>query len=222
MITLCTSNNCESTQTAPTILMVERGTTIYSEGDTANFWYEVSAGTVRTCRYLANGQRHLTGFYYPEDAFGLDLEVYRETAESVSDVVLSRHPTRADRDIAHARDGMLEKAWEQARERIFLFGHKTAANRVAAFILEVGERTHASGLELPMSRSDIADYLNLTLHTVSRTISDFARKDLISLNGPQNIRIVDIDGLRAVAGDQHEAPNYSYASSHTDFPWPTV
>jgi CRP-like cAMP-binding protein len=73
---------------------------------------------------------------------------------------------------------------------------------VAAFLLTIAERTAArSDVQIPMTRSDIADYLNLTLHTVSRTISDFARKRLIALDGPQTMRILDPDQLCVLAGE---------------------
>ena len=101
---------------------------------------------------------------------------------------------------AHGR--ILERALESARQCIFLFGHRTAANRVAAFLISIADRSGGrSGVQIPMTRSDIADYLNLTLHTVSRTISEFAKRRLIVLDGPQNIRILDLEQLRLLAGD---------------------
>jgi hypothetical protein len=66
----------------------------------------------------------------------------------------------------------------------------------------MAERTGArADVQLPMTRCDIADHLNLTLHTVSRTISDFARKHLIALDSPQHLRILDLEGLRMVSGE---------------------
>ena len=58
-----------------------------------------------------------------------------------------------------------------------------------------------AGLKLPITWSDIADHLNLTLHTVSRTMSGFARKRLIAFHGRQNVQILDIEGLREIAGE---------------------
>jgi CRP-like cAMP-binding protein len=181
-----------------------KGTAVYHQGDPAGYWYEVTAGIVRTCRFMADGHRQLTAFHHMGDVFGVDGARYRESAEAVTDVVLNRFPA-VDQDGGSdlgSGSRVLEKALESARRSIFLFGHRTAANRVAAFLIGMAERSAAlTGVELPMTRSDIADHLNLTLHTVSRTMSDFARKGLIALDGPQTMRILDLDGLRIIAGD---------------------
>jgi CRP-like cAMP-binding protein len=185
-----------------------KGLTVYHEGDSAEHWYEVVSGIVRTCRFLADGHRQLTGFFYVGDVFGVESSAYREAAEAVTNVELRRFPIAtadARADGFGNRDKVLEKALESARQSIFLFGHRTAANRLAAFLISISERPGASpGLHLPMTRSDIADHLNLTLHTVSRTICDFARRGLIALDGPQKVRVLDLTGLRMAAGDAEE------------------
>jgi CRP-like cAMP-binding protein len=183
-----------------------KGETIFHEGDQALYWYEVLSGIVRTCRFLGDGHRQLIGFFYPNDVVGVGGVVHGESAEAVTDVVLRRIPAASGAD-GHSpesgrRDEALHKALESARRSIFLFGHRTATQRVAAFLLTIAERTAArSDVQIPMTRSDIADYLNLTLHTVSRTISDFARKRLIALDGPQTMRILDPDQLCVLAGE---------------------
>jgi CRP-like cAMP-binding protein len=187
------------------LISLNKGLVIYREADPANHWYEVVSGTVRTCRFLGDGHRQLTGFFYSGDAFGLDRGCYRESAEAVTGVVLRRFAAAAVGQIEiapGARGRILEKALDSARECIFLFGHRTAANRVAAFLIAIADRSGAkSGVAIPMTRSDIADYLNLTLHTVSRTMSQFARKRLIAFDSPQNMRILDLERLRALAGE---------------------
>jgi CRP-like cAMP-binding protein len=181
-----------------------KGVTIYHEGDPARHWYEVLSGIVRTCRFLGDGHRQLIGFFYPNDVVGVGGADYGESAEAVTDVVLRRIPARPDAESSTGdrRDLALEKALESARRSIFLFGHRTATKRVAAFLITMAERTGArADVQLPMTRCDIADHLNLTLHTVSRTISDFARKHLIALDSPQHLRILDVEGLRMVSGE---------------------
>jgi CRP-like cAMP-binding protein len=195
---------------------------IYHEGDPAEHWYQVDSGMVRTCRFLADGHRQLTGFFYPGDVFGLDKVVYQESAEAVTNTVLRCHSAESisegDLQSSQAPDQVLHKALESARRSIFLFGHRTAANRVAAFLIEVAERSgERARLELPMTRSDIADHLNLTLHTVSRTISDFGRKGLIALHGPQMVRILDLDNLRLVAGDADAVGTARVSSLYPSF-----
>jgi CRP/FNR family nitrogen fixation transcriptional regulator len=187
------------------LISVNKGLVIYHEADAAKHWYEVVSGTVRTCRFMGDGHRQLTGFFYPDDVFGVDRGQYRESAEAVTSVVLRRFPAAAPGEFGNAQGvqrRILERALESARECIFLFGHRTAANRVAAFLIAIADRSRArSGVQIPMTRSDIADYLNLTLHTVSRTISDLTKQGLIALDGPQNMRILDIERLRLVAGE---------------------
>jgi CRP/FNR family transcriptional regulator/CRP/FNR family nitrogen fixation transcriptional regulator len=179
-----------------------KGQTIYHQGDLADQWFEVVSGIVRTCRFMADGHRQLTGFFYSQDVFGVDGARHRESAEAVTDVVLRRSRAASLGHGPGSGPQAFERALESARRSIFLFGHRTAANRVAAFLITIAERSGLrAGVQLPMTRSDIADHLNLTLHTVSRTISDFARRGLIALSGRQDVRILDLEGLRAVAGD---------------------
>ena len=201
------------------VVSVEKGAAIYCEGDPATYWYEVVDGTVRTCRFLADGHRQLTGFFYPDDVFGVDGPHHPEAAEAVTDVVLRRHLARDLQDdgaVGNAADLVLHKALASARRSIFMFGHRTAANRVAAFLIGAAERSRDKGLVLPMTRNDIADHLNLTLHTVSRTISDFSRKGMIALDGPQKVRILALEKLRVLAGEADRgdgAPGYPLLST---------
>ena len=189
---------------------LRKGLVVYHQGDLASHWYEVISGIVRTCRFLADGHRQLTGFFYSSDVFGVGGSAYLETAEAVTDIVFRRYPTRILEGDDAARNGvrekLFEKALESARQSIFLFGHRTAASRIAAFLITVAGRSGVSAeVQLSMSRSDIADHLSLTLHTVSRTICDFARRGLIGLDGPQCVRILDLERLMGIAGDGGDA-----------------
>ena len=187
--------------TARGVAQYSKGQTIYHQGDPVHQWFEVVGGIVRTCRFMADGHRQLTGFFYGGDVFGVDGGRHRESAEAVTDVILRRAPASSLANGPGQAPQAFERALESARRSIFLFGHRTAANRVAAFLITVAEHSDlGAGVQLP-TRSDIADHLNLTLHTVSRTISDFSRRGLIELNGRQDARILDLEGLRAIAGD---------------------
>ncbi len=187
------------------LVQFAKGDSIYHQGDVANQWFEVVSGMVRTCRFMADGHRQLTGFHYSGDVFGVEGDRHCESAEAVTDVIVRRTAKSTPCDGADDVPQPFEKALESARRSIFLFGHRTATNRVAAFLMTVAQRSEfAVGVQLPMTRSDIADHLNLTLHTVSRTIRDFAKKGLIELNGRQHLRILDPGGLRRLAGDAAE------------------
>jgi len=196
------------------LLRYTKGTAIYHEGDPNRHWFEVISGIVRTCRFLADGHRQLTGFYYTSDVFGVEDDIHGESAEAVTDIMVRRHDRasavteREDNARAESHRLALQRALDSSRRCLFLFGHKTATARVAAFLIAVMERLRAKGdVELPMSRTDIADHLGLTIHTVSRTISDLARQGLIALDGPKSLRILNGARLRELAGHDCAAIN---------------
>lgn len=210
MITLYPHDGENGGAPSSSLMRIGKGVAIYYEGDPAKRWYEVVSGIVRTCRYHVDGHRQLTGFFYAGDFFGVDEDQYKETAEAVTHVVLRRHGQEStafgEGSKRHSpgedTETALRKALTSAQQCIFLLGHRTAAERVAAFLLAAATRLGATkGVPLPMSRNDIADHLGLTIHTVSRTISDLARRRLIALEGPQRFRVLDESGLRDLAGE---------------------
>lgn len=179
-----------------------KGERIYAQGDAVRHWYEVVDGLVRTCRLQANGSRQLTSFFYPNEVFGLEEGVHRETAEAVTDLILRRHDAQQPGSSGPHAEIALKKALGSARKCIFLFGRRTAEEKVAAFLLSVAERLQVrDGVLIPMSRSDIADHLGLTMHTVSRTISQLSRRGLIALKGSHSVTIQDRLGLCELAGE---------------------
>jgi CRP/FNR family nitrogen fixation transcriptional regulator len=176
--------------------------TIYRQGDAANGWYEVRRGVVRACRYFASGDRHLTTFFYAGDVFGIEREVREETMEAVTAVELVRRD-HADIDKG-SPNGNLEAVLRTMRGYVHLLGHRTAEQRVAAFLLTLSLRLGTStGVPVPMSRTDIADHLRLTMHTVSRTISLLCSRKLIAMSGPQTFSVLDLKALRRAAGQEH-------------------
>jgi CRP/FNR family transcriptional regulator, nitrogen fixation regulation protein len=215
--------------TAPgTILKFRKGEIVYSQGDAATDWFEVMSGTVRTCFLYSDGHRQLTGFFYPGDVFGIDTGHYSSSAEAVTAVTLRRcgrgfgeDERMSDPQPVH---GALQSALNSAQACIFLLGRRTAAERMAAFLLTTAKRfSTTKPFALPMSRSDIADHLGLTIHTVSRTLSEFVRRNLISLNGPQSVTIEDLSGLEQLAdgdealhGSLGQIPTHANVNS-TDF-----
>lgn len=220
MIIIQEADSFRKIGSSTTLVAFAKGSAVYHEGDANHYWYEVVSGIVRTCRFMADGHRQLTGFYYAGDVFGVEDDVHTESAEAVTDVFIRRHDRAEESEIdgaaAQSHKRALQRALRSARNSIFLFGHKTALARVAAFLIAMAERMHAKNdMELPMSRTDIADHLGLTIHTVSRTISDLARQGLIALDGPKSLRIVDGSRLRALAGDDsgaHDRRNAALAS----------
>ncbi len=186
-----------------TLLKFRKGEIIFSQGDPGDCWFEVVSGTVRTCHFHIDGHRQLTGFFYQGDVFGVEYGSRDAAAEAVTNTILTRHPVPKVEPGNPGKNRALERALDSANQCIFLLGRRNANERVAAFLLIAAKRLSALGsIPLPMTRSDIADHLGLTIHTVSRTISGFVRQGLIELEGPQLCRLVDLEGLRAIAGDE--------------------
>lgn len=162
---------------------------IYGEDEPADYLYKVVGGVVRTCRVLADGRRQISSFYLPGDVFGLELgKQHTFSAEAVTNskiLVVKRSALVAlagrDGAIANQLWTMTSRELQVVQNHILLL-IKTAKERVAAFLLEMAERVSSGGqVELPMSRQDIADYLGLTIETVSRTLTEFARAAAIEL-----------------------------------------
>jgi CRP-like cAMP-binding protein len=167
----------------------ERGKEIYADGDASDCWYRVVSGAVRICKLLADGRRHIGQFCFADDCFGLHAVGPRAaSAEAIGDVVVTRFPQHAaDRLIAEnpllARQ-LYDRTLRElvnAQRRTLLLGRLTASERVASFLIEVSERHDSCHVvELPMTRTDIADYLGLTIETVCRELSALKRDGVIA------------------------------------------
>ena len=179
---------------------------IYAEGDSTDCWYKVISGTVRVCKLLADGRRHIGEFCFSGDYFGIDSGAERlYSAEAVDDVIVMRFERKAterliDQNAAVARilrDTVLREL-TNAHGHTLLLGRMTALERVATFLLEMFERRdRTKTLDLPMSRNDIADYLGLTIETVCRTLSAFKRDGVIGIPTAHRIELLDRDALEA-------------------------
>jgi CRP/FNR family transcriptional regulator, nitrogen fixation regulation protein len=167
-------------------LSFNRNSEIYGEGEPAAHLYQVISGIVRTCRFLIDGRRQIGSFYLPGDTFGLETTAeYTFSAEAVTDV-----------NVLVVKRGILpSQLWElmgselrRTQDHVLLLA-KTAPERVATFLLEMARRVRSRDeVELSMSRQDIADYLGLTIETVSRTLTQLENESAIAL--PTSKRIV--------------------------------
>ncbi len=194
-----------------TALRFRSGQLIFDEGQKATRWYEVVRGTVRTCRFHIDGQRHLTGFYFAGDVFGADHGYYSTAAEAVTDVLIECYRvgdiTResSPKPQLEGAVSMLFRAMSSAQRYQFIMCHRTATERLAAFLLCLHQQGgNNPRIRLPMSRSDIADFLGLTIHTVSRTFTDLARRGLIKVDGRHSVILIDKARLFRFAGEYHD------------------
>jgi CRP-like cAMP-binding protein len=173
-----------------------RNTEIYGENEPANYLYKVVSGSVRTYKIFDDGRRQIGGFYFPGDMFGLEHgESHQFSAEAIENCVVlvvkrSALVGLAERDGDIARQLWSHTAAELQRVRAhMLLLIKSAEQRVACFLIEMaGRMPNKEIVELPMSRQDIADYLGLTIETVSRTLTHLEAKAAIAL--PTSRRIV--------------------------------
>ena len=179
-----------------------RGAEIFGEGEPSNYVYQVIDGATRSYKLLSDGRRQIGAFHLAGDVFGLENgEAHRFTAEAIIDttVRLAKRVSLAsvaEQDTTVARDllNMTASNLRHAEDHMLLLGRKTALERVAAFLLEMDRRLTAAGvMALPMCRRDIADYLGLTLETVSRALSVLHDKGVLGFIGQTQRQIVLLD-----------------------------
>jgi CRP/FNR family nitrogen fixation transcriptional regulator len=173
-----------------------RNTEIYGENEPAEYLYKVVSGTVRTYKVLNDGRRQIGAFYVAGDMFGLEIgDEHTFSAEAIVDckvMVIKRSTViglaARDNDIARQLWAMTASELLRVQDHILLL-IKTAQERVAGFLLEMAKRAPAGNeIDLPMSRQDIADYLGLTIETVSRTLTQLENSSAIAV--PSSRRIV--------------------------------
>lgn len=173
-----------------------RNEEVFGEDEPAEYVYRVMSGAVRTMRFSSDGRRQILGFHLPGDVFGLELSpTHTLSAEAVipSDVVMVRRSLldKAAAENTRAAHVVLELTasnLHSARDHAMMLGRKGAGERVAAFLLRLADRaTSKLDFDLPMSRADIADYLGLTIETVSRTFSEMERQHTIALPSSRHV-----------------------------------
>lgn len=182
----------------------DRDEEIFGEGESADFIYRVVKGAVRVTRLLDDGRRLISAFYLPGDVFGLEMgDAHGATAEAIVDseiglvkrAVIDRVAGQ-DRATIDALWSLTARELRNAQDHLLMLGRRSAAEKVGLFLVDVAQRS-ASGNEihLPMSRLDIADFLGLTIETVSRTMTQLERDGVIAMQGCRQIRLLDMSAL---------------------------
>ena len=182
-----------------------RGAEIYGEAESADYIYQVVEGAVRSYKLLSDGRRQIGAFHLTGDIFGLENGAeHRFTAEAIVDTTVRlmkrcslEHVAESDAMVALDLLNMTTSNLQHAEDHMLLLGRKTSLERVAAFLLEMDRRLTAAGvMALPMCRRDIADYLGLTLETVSRALSYLHGKGVLGFLGQTQRQIVLLDRTR--------------------------
>jgi CRP/FNR family transcriptional regulator len=189
------------------------GQTIFGEGEAADYVYNLSGGDVRLYKLLADGRRQITGFLRPGDFLGLvKQDVYAYGAEAIDNVDLCCMRVidleRLLRELPAVRDRLLDMSRDEmaaAQEQMLLLGRKSAREKVLSFLLLRAQHDYdldedeTAVLDLPMSRTDIGDYLGLTIETVSRTFTTLKEEGLIELPSAQHVVLPNLDAVEAAA-----------------------
>ncbi|MET0708934.1 MAG: Crp/Fnr family transcriptional regulator [Tardiphaga sp.] len=184
---------------------------LFDQGETADSVFNLVEGMVRLYKSLPDGRRQIVGFALPGDFLGLALmEGYGVAAEAVTDVKVCRFARPVFLNYVEAKPHLLRRMHEfaghelsLAHDQMLLLGRRTADEKIAAFLLGLQRRYARTGtltvhVPLPMSRQDIADYLGLTIETVSRTLTKFAR-DKIIVVVPDGVRLLGLARLDRLA-----------------------
>jgi CRP/FNR family nitrogen fixation transcriptional regulator len=190
------------------VIQIAHDSEIYGEGDDAVFFYKVVKGVVRTCKFLSDGRRQIEAFHREGDVFGFGPGAsHRLTAETVSDCTLIAYRRKGVEQLATTNEtlsqqlfGYFMEGLTRAQEHALVLGRRSAMERVGAFLHEAAlQSADGRTITLPMTRQDIADYLGLTIETVSRTLSQLERDDVIAIPAARQIRIRDTSWLEDIA-----------------------
>jgi CRP/FNR family nitrogen fixation transcriptional regulator len=177
-----------------TAIRAERDEEIVAQEDSADHCYLVVSGCVRTVRLMEDGRRHVGEFLFAGDLFGCEaLDKHDFGAEAVTPVTLRRYARQdlerladQDSDFARRLREISASRLRSGRQHMVLLGRKTASERIASFLLEMAERTdlgRTSTIDLPMSRSDMGDYLGMTIETVCRRLTRLRLEGTIAIDG---------------------------------------
>lgn len=199
-----TSCDCELArvfQTAPAAphSPFSPGQALFRQGDPARQVFRIQSGAVVSYNLLADGRRQVTGFHLPGGFLGLEAGVVHATTAEALTRVEAQALDRADLAVRAATDNALARAlwqasvgaFQRSEDHALILARQGATERVAAFLLDFGQRLDSADvIDLPMTRQDIADYLGLTIHTVSRTLSQLQHDGVIEARSTRHIRVL--------------------------------
>jgi CRP/FNR family transcriptional regulator, nitrogen fixation regulation protein len=206
-----------------------RGEEIYSVDTSVGSWYRVLAGAVRRFTLRSNGTRQIVDLLLPGDVFGFGIGgKHCFSAEAVvKGTVIARYPcsciemsASSDSMIARELREMVRQETSRLQALILILGGITAEEKVGAFLVNLADRLSEDApgpVSLPISRYDIADFLAVSVETVSRALTSLKERGMITLMGPRRVNIVDREML--AGGDfkaQSSAPCFVWQPSRTN------
>jgi CRP/FNR family nitrogen fixation transcriptional regulator len=183
-----------------------RNAEIYGQDDEAEMFFQVLRGVVRTSRFTSDGRRLVGDFYYAGDIFGLEPgPLHRFAAEALTDcelMVVRHSAVRAyagDVEVDRATLEATQLELERLQEHVVMLGRKTALERVGSFLMSIAQRHEDDEVDLPMGRQDMADYLGLTIETVSRMLSQLQGDRIVDFPSTRRFQVRKWPALEALA-----------------------
>ncbi|MEA2782873.1 MAG: family transcriptional regulator, nitrogen fixation regulation protein [Rhodospirillaceae bacterium] len=185
-----------------------RGEEVYGRDDPVESWYRVVSGMARKSTLLSDGRRRIVDFLLPGDFFGFSVreERYFDVETVIEGTILVSYPQRriealadSDPEVGRRVRQLAFNSLSRLQARILILGRTTALEKVRAFLVEMSERSRDGTsviVVLPMSRYDIADYLALSVETVSRALTALRRRGSITLADKHRLTIVARGALR--------------------------
>jgi CRP-like cAMP-binding protein len=191
-------------------LRFQRSEPVATAGETADHIYVVGSGCVRLCHRGADGRRHISGFLFAGDVWGLgDARYFALSAEAVSPVTMTAYPRAAFDRLGEGNNRLradvlthLCDAIQAAHRHLYLLSCLNARERVASFLvrmMQIPALVYGDRVDLPMPRQDIADHLGLTIETVCRALASLKSEAVIEVPNAHLVVIRNADALRAVA-----------------------
>ncbi len=190
------------------------GTELVAAGEPTDRCANILGGVVKLTKLLPDGRRQIVGLQFAPDFLGRPFADPSEvSAEAAGRVRLCTFPRRAVEDMAR-RSPALEhrlhlqalRELDEARDWMATLGRKSAAERVASFLLLLARHLdpEAEGgsarFEIPLTRSDMADFLGLTIETVSRQLTRLRRAGAVGIEGNRQVTAIDWRALEAMSG----------------------
>ncbi|WP_340647608.1 helix-turn-helix domain-containing protein [Phenylobacterium sp.] len=179
---------------------------IYGQDEDADLIYRVISGVVRTTRIMSDGRRQIGGFYYSDEMFGVEPDGrHRFSAEALCDCSIlvvkasALHAVAGDGAFGRLTWAATNRELDRAQDHLLLLGRKTAAERVASFLLDLSTRRATEAVTLPMGRQDMADYLGLTIETVSRMLTQLQSAMVVEFASTRSFRICNRSALVRMA-----------------------
>lgn len=185
---------------------------LFMANDNQTHIYQVLDGVVGVYKMLADGRRQIVTFYYPGDLIGVeDAGTWLHHGEALCDtrircisVTTIDALVKSEPQFGQALVLSLATELAETRDQLLSLGRKSALEKVATFLLRISRRNQRENrdetrLFLPMTRAEIADYLGLTIETVSRNITRLRTSGLIRLESKNQVQILDIEQLEDLA-----------------------